>query len=128
VLPVIVGIAVFFFLEGKREEGIFLEGKRGTKIFLDGKRGSTLAFCCGAAASAALGLLLSKQILPLPLSPNPSLRLQRAYVADVYFEQRGALEEEIARTGVPQPRLLARRQRELALPPPAWPLGANRPH
>jgi hypothetical protein len=104
VLPAIVGVAAYFFLEGKREE------KRG------GRRRAVFAFSLGVAACAAIGCLfyLSK---PLPLS----LLLQRAYIADVYFERRGMLEEEIARTGSPQPRLLARRERELALPPPSWP-------
>jgi hypothetical protein len=103
VLPFIVCVASYVFLEGKREE-------KG-----DPKRGTALAFLVGATACAALGLFLSKQISPL----SPSLLLQRAYIADVYFERRGALEEEIARTGTPQPRLLARREREIALPPPS---------
>jgi hypothetical protein len=103
VLPAIVCVAAYFSLERKREE----------------KSRAGLAFFFGAAACAALAFLLSKQIVLL--SPTPSLRLQRAYIADVYFEQRGTLEEEIARTGSPQPRLLARRERELALPPPPWP-------
>lgn len=103
VLPAIVCLAVYFFLEGKR----------------DGKRRTGLAFFCGVMAYALFGFLLSKQIAFL----SPSLLLQRAYIADVYFEQRGTLEEEIARTGVPQPRLLARRERELALPPTSWPFG-----
>jgi hypothetical protein len=115
VLPAIVCVAAYVFLEGTREEKIFLEGKREEKR--DGRRRSALAFFCGAAACAALGLFLSKQISLL----SPPLLLQRAYIADVYFERRGMLEEEIARTGTPQPRLLARRERELALPPPSFP-------
>ena len=99
-LPAIVCVAAYFFLGGKREE----------------KRAG-LAFFLGAAACAALGFLLCKQVSLL----SPSLLLQRAYIADVYFEQRGTLDVEIARTGSPQPRLLARRERELALPPPPWP-------
>ena len=102
-LPAIVCAAVYFFLEGTREEK---------------RRRSALAFVGGVAACAAVGCL---SYLSKPLSPTPSLLLQRAYIADVYFEQRGTLEEEIVRTGSPQPRLLARRERELALPPPAWP-------
>jgi hypothetical protein len=101
VLPAILGVAAYAFLEGNKEE----------------RKWAGLAFFCGAAAWAALGFLLSKQISFLP----PSLLLQRAYVTDVYFEQRGSLEEEIARTGTPQPRLLARRDREVALPPLSWP-------
>jgi hypothetical protein len=108
VLPAIVFVAAYFFVEGNGEEG----------------RRAGFAFFCGAAACAAVGFLLSKQISFLP----PSLLLQRAYIADVYFDQRGALEEEIARTGTPQPRLLARRESELALPPPSWPFVGIRPH
>jgi hypothetical protein len=101
VLPALVCVAAYFFLEGNKEE----------------RKRAGFAFFCGTATCAALGFLLSKQISFL----SPSLRLQRAYIVDVYFGQRGTLEEEIARTGTPQPRLLARRERELALPPPAWP-------
>ena len=75
-----------------------------------------LAFGAGAAISAAAGLLCGR-LLPLA----PSLVLQRAYVEDVYFGRRGALEEAIAATGAPQPRLLARRERERRLPPGPWP-------
>ena len=74
------------------------------------------AFCFGVAIAAAAGLA-SDRLFPL----NPSLVLQRAYVADVYFGRRGALEEAVAATGAPQPRLFARRERELALPPTPWP-------
>ena len=115
--PAIVAAAAYSCLVGEEEGKILLEGKREDKRRQ--RRRSALAFVSGAAACAALGFLLSKQISFL--SPTPSLRLQRAYIADVYFEQRGTLEEEIARTGSPQPRLLARRKRELALPPSTWP-------
>ncbi len=77
---------------------------------------SLLAFGAGAAISAAAALLCGR-LLPL----SPSLVLQRAYVEDVYLGRRGALEKAIAETGAPQPRLLARRERELALPPAPWP-------
>ncbi|MCM3878161.1 MAG: hypothetical protein NEA02_17320 [Thermoanaerobaculia bacterium] len=115
VLPTIVCVAVILFLDERREEKIFLEGKREEKS--DGRWRSALAFFCGAAACAVLGFFLSKQVF----LPSSSLLLQRAYVADVYFERQGTLEEEIARTGVPQPRLLARREREVTLPPTSWP-------
>ena len=71
---------------------------------------------CGVAIAASAGLAVGR-LLPL----SPSLVLQRAYVADVYFGRRGALEEAIAATGAPQPRLLARRERETQLPPAPWP-------
>ncbi len=111
VLPAIVCIAAYVVLKGKREEKSV------------GRRRTGFAFFCGATAYALFGFLLSKQVF----LPSPSLRVQRAYVADVYFERRGMLEEEIARTGVPQPRLLARRERELALPPPRWPFAEMSP-
>jgi uncharacterized membrane protein len=82
---------------------------------------SLFAFSLGAALAASAGLAVG---LLLPLSPT--LVLQRAYVLDVYFGQRGALEKAIAATGVPQPRLLARRDRELLLPPGPWPFGDAR--
>ena len=121
VLPALVCVAVYFFLEGKREERTFLEGNSEEKRNRDGRRRAALAFFLGVAASAAVGCL-SYLSEPLFLSPTPSLLLQRAYIADVYFERRGVLEEEIALTGTPQPRLLARRDRERALPPPPFPL------
>ena len=115
-LPAIVCVAAYFFLGRKREGKVFSEGKKEEKK-RSARAKAAFAFLCGAAVYAALGILLSKQISFL----SPSLVLQRAYIADVYFDQRGTLEEEIGRTGSPQPRLLARRERELALPPPPWP-------
>ncbi|MFI5119215.1 MAG: hypothetical protein ACHQM4_02330, partial [Thermoanaerobaculia bacterium] len=103
VLPAIVAVAAYLSLGEKSSARLR----------------SALTFVCGALACAVVGYL---SYLSKPLSPSPSLLLQRAYIADVYFERRGTLEEEIARTGSPQPRLLARRERELALPPPSWPL------
>jgi len=121
----IVAFAAYLSLGEKREEKIFLEAKRGEENFLEGKkseirsgkRSAAFAFFLGAAAYAGLGYFPSKQNFLL----TPSLLLQRAYVADVYFEQRGTLDAEIARTGSAQPRLLARRAWEVVLPPPSWP-------
>ncbi|HQQ76862.1 MAG TPA: hypothetical protein PLB01_05870 [Thermoanaerobaculia bacterium] len=75
-----------------------------------------VAFCAGVTIAAAAALV-APRLWPL----SPSLVLQRAYVADVYFGRRGALEDAIVATGSPQPRLLARRERELLLPPSPWP-------
>jgi hypothetical protein len=75
-----------------------------------------LAFCTGAAIAVAAAFAVPR-FWPL----SPSLVLQRAYVEDVYFGRRGALEEAIAATGAPQPRLLARREREILLAPGPWP-------
>ena len=69
----------------------------------------------GGILWAGAGLALAR-LAP----PGPAERLQRAYVEDVYFERRGALEKALE--GLPaQPRLLARRERDLALPPASWP-------
>jgi hypothetical protein len=85
-------------------------------LFSPHSKKRAVAFCSGVMIAAAAALVAPR------LSPlSPSLVLQRAYVADVYFGRRGALEEAIAATGAPQPRLLARRERELALPPAPWP-------
>ena len=55
--------------------------------------------------------------------PDPVRRLQVAYMREVYLDRSGALEELIrtlpAGTQVPS-GLLLRRDRERALPPPAW--------
>ena len=88
----------------------------GAALSLFHSKKRAVAFCAGLAVAAAAGLAASRV-----LSLSPSLVLQRAYVADVYFGRRGALEEAIAATGTPQPRLLARRERELRLPPGPWP-------
>ena len=91
-----------------------LSAAAALSLFHSKKR--ALAFCAGAAISLGAALL-ALRLWPL----SPSLVLQRAYVEDVYFGRRGALEEAIAATGAPQPRLLARRERELELPPAPWP-------
>jgi hypothetical protein len=85
-------------------------------LFSPHSKKRALAFCTGAAIAAATAFVVPR-FWPL----SPTLLLQRAYVEDVYFERRGALEETIAATGTPQPRLLARRAREAALPPAPWP-------
>ena len=72
--------------------------------------GAALVLCAGLAVNAAG-------------ATGPRERLLRAYVADVYFGRAGALEREIAATGTPQPRLLARREAESRLGPLDWPFG-----
>lgn len=49
------------------------------------------------------------------LSPPPLMNLERAYIAEVYFERKGALSGNVPRS------LLRRRDRDRALPPPPWP-------
>lgn len=76
------------------------------------------------AIPAALGAALwigAGALLGAAAPAAPSGRLVRAYVADVYFGRRGTLEGEIAATGAPQPRLLARREAEIGRGPSEWP-------
>jgi hypothetical protein len=73
-----------------------------------------------AALGAALWVVLGAfWNAAAPAAPRE--RLVRAYVADVYFGRTGTLEREIAATGAPQPRLLARREAELGRGPGPWP-------
>jgi hypothetical protein len=53
-------------------------------------------------------------ILLVPRGSAPVVALQRSYIAEVYFERRGAM-------AAPPPGLVRRRDYERALPPPAWP-------
>lgn len=80
-----------------------------------GRRGAS-AFAAGAA------LLVSGSLLvPSVRRPPPAVRLQVGYVADVYFDRPGALEKAWGSSAPIPPRLLARRERERALPPGPWP-------
>jgi hypothetical protein len=88
----------------------------GAALYLFHPKKRAVAFWVGAMIAAAAGLAYGR-LFPL----SPSLVLQRAYIADVYFERRGALEEAIAETKAAQPRLVARRERERELPPGPWP-------
>ena len=70
----------------------------------------------GAFAWTAAGLALPA-FAPL----SPPLVVQRGYVAEVYFTRDGALARSMP-AGVPvPPRLRARREAELRLPPSRWP-------
>lgn len=70
-----------------------------------------------AALGAGLAILIAVAVSLLRVPQLPE-RLQLAYIEEVYFERAGALQE----LGVPlPPRLLARRDLELQLPPSSWP-------
>jgi hypothetical protein len=86
---------------------------------------AALAFPRARLAPLAAGALLwwgAGFLLPEARRPGALSRVQVAYIEDVYFERSGALERLLA-TFPPEfsrPRsLLARREREMALPPPA---------
>ena len=67
----------------------------------------------GRAVYAIAGALLL--LLPALRPETPQQRIQRAYIAEVYFERRGALG-----AGAPE-TLIRRQQMERELPPPSWP-------
>ncbi len=79
-------------------------------------RARLLPAALGAAIWVGAGVALAAAV---PAGPRE--RLVRAYVADVYFGQRGTLEREIEATGAPQPRLLSRREAVLQRGPAEWP-------
>jgi hypothetical protein len=80
-------------------------------ILLAAARRNVLLVVAGAAIAVVIGLAGFR------LAPPPLLRLQRAYIADVYFERRGTLDR-----AQPVPRaLLRRRDLERTLPPESWP-------
>lgn len=71
---------------------------------------------------AALGIGLAITIMvatSFMRTPSLSEKLQIAYIEEVYFEQAGAL--QVLEIPLP-PRLMARRDLELGLPPSSWPL------
>ena len=70
-------------------------------------------------AGAATWLLLPIVVLQIfPL--DPVIRLQRAYVEEVYFEQAGAMAREFPATALP-PGIFRRKDTEVQLPPSSWP-------
>ena len=75
-----------------------------------------LPFLAGALAWTVAGLALPR-VAPLP----PPLVVQRGYVEEVYFTRPGALARSMP-PGVPvPPRLRARLEAEVKLPPTPWP-------
>ncbi|HET7707742.1 MAG TPA: hypothetical protein VFM36_16770 [Thermoanaerobaculia bacterium] len=72
------------------------------------RRRATLALLCGALGALIVGAQWWR------IGDVDMVNLQRSYIADVYFEQRGALGE--APVG-----LLRRRESELRQPPASWP-------
>lgn len=75
------------------------------------------------AAAVAAGFtmaLAAGAIWPVLVKDRRVVDVQRAYIADVYFERHGALEEFARLHGAP-PSLFRRRAFESGLPPAPWP-------
>ena len=79
------------------------------------RRTRTIFAAIGLVVALALG-----HVVDLSWT-SPLHVLQRTYIAEVYFERRGALEKQFPGIAVTQPRLLLRRDAELAVPPDFWP-------
>ena len=73
-------------------------------------------FLAGACVWTAAGLAL-----PVVSPLSPPLVVQRGYVEEVYFTRDGALERSMPPGVEVPPRLRARREQELRLPPSPWP-------
>lgn len=74
--------------------------------------------CYVALAGAALAILAG--MAWVSSNPDSLITMQRAYIAEIYFEQKGAMERAMPPGRVP-PGLIRRRAVELTLPPPGWP-------
>jgi hypothetical protein len=64
----------------------------------------------GGVIAISIGILAARQSSPVE-------QIERAYIEDVYFEQRGALD----RAALPASPIFRRRAVETKLPPPSWP-------
>ena len=69
----------------------------------------------GAALMLAAGMAIA------PIVNTLTIRLQRGYIEEVYFEQAGAIRREIPEPAPLPPRLAARERDELTYPPDSWP-------
>ena len=79
------------------------------------RRTRAIAAFAGALLAVAIGQYVSAT------STTNLHALQRAYIEEVYFERRGAMDKRLPGITNSQPRLLKRRDAELALPPDFWP-------
>lgn len=70
----------------------------------------------GALMAAAAGVVAAR-VFP----PSPQSRVELGYVAEVYFEQPGALLRSLPQGSAPGPPLLRREKTEGSLPPSRWP-------
>jgi len=77
-----------------------------------GRRGWIAA--AGAVLAAGIGVFAA-------MHASPRERIERAYIADVYFEQSGALERSLPRRLSPASPIFRRRAVEMRLPPGPWP-------
>ena len=66
----------------------------------------------GAITTVAVGMLYAAE--------TPSLLMARAYIEEVYFDQRGALVGHLPKGFVIQPRIEQHMRSELEAPPPPW--------
>ncbi len=70
-------------------------------------------FIAGALTTLAVGILYADN--------TPSLLMARAYIEEVYFDQRGILERKLPKGVTVQPPIAQHLRDELESPPPTWP-------
>jgi hypothetical protein len=70
-------------------------------------------FAAGAITILSIGVIYSHN--------TPSLVMPRAYIEEVYFDQRGTLQRKLPKGVVLQPPLIQHLRSELESPPPTWP-------
>ena len=107
VLPAIVLVAVCFFLEGKR---------------------AALAFCFGAAACTALGILLSRQSLSsFSLSPSPACLRRRRLLREARGARRRDRSDRRRAAAPPRPAGARARAAAAVLAAPGHPASLTPP-
>jgi hypothetical protein len=72
-----------------------------------------IGLAAGALTTLAVGILYANS--------TPSLLMARAYIEEVYFDQRGALERKLPQGLTVQPPIAWHLRDELESPPPSWP-------
>jgi hypothetical protein len=70
-----------------------------------------IGLAMGAVTMLSVGILF----------PSDNMLTARAYIEEVYFDQRGALARHLPPGVAVQPRLEQHLQSELEAPPPTWP-------
>ena len=71
-----------------------------------------IGIAAGAITTVVVGMLYAND--------TPSLLMARAYIEEVYFDQRGALDSHLPKGILVQPRIRQHMESELAAPPPTW--------
>jgi hypothetical protein len=74
-------------------------------------------YWAGLAAGAIITIIFGI----LYANTTPSLLMARAYIEEVYFDQRGAIVQQLPKGVIVQPSIASHMSSELQSPPPTWP-------